>query len=299
MLGARSTSSQRSPAGICEGGWVWWHTLSARRRRWLLPGFWMGEIMDLFDLSGKTAVVTGGSRGIGLMIARGLLQAGARVYISSRKADACAAAERELTRYGKIVAIPADLSAEAECVRLAGEVGQREPALHVLVNNAGATWGAPLEEFPAAAWDKVTDLNLKAPFFLTRAFLPLLEAAGTLDDPARVINIGSIDGLRVPPFPTYAYSASKAGLHHLTRVLARELGPRRITVNAVAPGPFESKMMAATLQAFGDAIADTAPLKRIGRPDDMAGAAIYLASRAGAYVTGAVIPVDGGIATTV
>ena len=255
--------------------------------------------MDLFDLSGKTAVVTGGSRGIGLMIARGLLQAGARVYISSRKADACAAAERELTPYGKIVAIPADLSAEAECLRLAEEVGQREPALHVLVNNAGATWGAPLEEFPAAAWDKVVDLDLKAPFFLTRAFLPLLEAAGTADDPARVINIGSIDGLRVPPFPTYAYSASKAGLHHLTRVLARELGPRRITVNAVAPGPFESKMMAATLQAFGDAIIDAAPLKRIGRPDDMAGVAIYLASRAGAYVTGAVIPVDGGIATTV
>ena len=158
---------------------------------------------------------------------------------------------------------------------------------------------ANLEEFPATAWDKVTDLNLKAPFFLTRAFLPLLEAAGTADDPARVINIGSIDGLRVPSFPTYAYSASKAGLHHLTRVLARELGPRWITVNAVAPGPFESKMMAATLKTFGDAIADGAPLKRIGRPDDMAGVAIYLASRAGAYVTGAVIPVDGGLATTV
>jgi NAD(P)-dependent dehydrogenase (short-subunit alcohol dehydrogenase family) len=261
--------------------------------------FCMGEIMDLFDLSGKSAVVTGGSRGIGLMIARGLLEAGARVYISSRKADACAAAARELTQYGKIVAIPADLSTEAECLRLAGEIGQREAALNVLVNNAGATWGAPIEEFPASAWDKVVDLNLKAPFFLTRAFLPLLEAGGTQDDPARVINIGSIDGLRVPPFPTYAYSASKAGLHHLTRVLARELGPRRITVNAVAPGPFESKMMAATLKTFGDAIADAAPLKRIGRPDDMAGVAIYLASRAGAYVTGAVIPVDGGIATTV
>ena len=272
--------------------------IPAQRHGWFLPWLGMGEIMDLFDLSGKTAVVTGGSRGIGLMIARGLLEAGARVYISSRKADACAAAERELTQYGQIVAIPADLSTEAECLRLAGEVGQREPAVNVLVNNAGATWGAPLEEFPASAWDKVVDLNLKAPFFLTRAFLPLLEAGGTPDDPARVINIGSIDGLRVPPFPTYAYSASKAGLHHLTRVLARELGPRRITVNAVAPGPFESKMMAATLETFGDAIADAAPLKRIGRPDDMAGVAIYLASRAGAYVTGAVIPVDGGIATT-
>jgi len=255
--------------------------------------------MDLFDLSGKTAVVTGGSRGIGLMIARGLLEAGARVYISSRKADACAAAERDLNRYGMVAAVPADLSSEAGCLQLAEEIGQREQSLSVLVNNAGATWGAPIEEFPATAWDKVVDLDLKAPFFLTRALLPLLEAAGTPDDPARVINIGSIDGLRVPPFPTYAYSASKAGLHHLTRVLARELGPRRITVNAVAPGPFESKMMAATLQTLGDAIAASAPLKRIGRPDDMAGVAIYLASRAGAYVTGAVIPVDGGLGTTV
>jgi len=149
------------------------------------------------------------------------------------------------------------------------------------------------------AWDKVVDLNLKSPFFLTRAFLSLLEAAGTHDDPARVINIGSIDGLRVPPLPTYAYSASKAGLHHLTRVLARELGPRHITVNAIAPGPFESKMMAATLRSFGDAIAEAAPLRRIGRPDDMAGAAVFLSSRAGAYVTGAVLPVDGGIGTTV
>lgn len=255
--------------------------------------------MELFDLSGKTAVVTGGTRGIGLMIARGLLVAGARVYVSSRKADACAAAEQELGQYGTVTAIPADLSTEPECLRLAQEIGNREQALNVLVNNAGANWGAPLAEFPAAAWDKVVDVNLKAPFFLTRAFLPLLEAAGTRDDPARVINIGSIDGLHVPSLPTYSYSASKAGLHHLTRVLARDLGPRQITVNAVAPGPFESKMMAATLQAFGDAIAESAPLRRIGRPDDMAGVAVYLASRAGAYVTGAVIPVDGGLGTTV
>jgi NAD(P)-dependent dehydrogenase (short-subunit alcohol dehydrogenase family) len=254
--------------------------------------------MDLFDLSGKTAVVTGGTRGIGLMIARGLLQAGAQVYISSRKPEGCAAAEQELSAYGPVHAIPADLTTEEECLRLAAEVGRREQSLHVLVNNAGATWGAPLEEFPAAAWDKVTDLNLKAPFYLTRAFLPLLEAAGTHDDPARVINVGSIDGLRVPELPTYAYSASKAGLHHMTRVLARELGPRHVTVNVVAPGPFESKMMAATLETFGEAIAEAAPLRRIGRPDDMAGVAIYLSSRAGAYVTGAVIPVDGGIATT-
>ena len=256
--------------------------------------------MDLFDLSGKTAVVTGGTRGIGLMIARGLLQAGAaKVYVSSRKADGCAQAEAELARFGEATAIQADLSAESECLRLAAEVSEHLQALHVLVNNAGATWGAPLEAFPASAWDKVLDLNLKSPFLLTRAFLPLLEAAGTRDDPARVINIGSIDGLHVPSLPTYSYSASKAGLHHLTRVLARELGPRHITVNAIAPGPFESKMMAATLRSFGDAIAASAPLRRIGRPDDMAGAAVFLSSRAGAYVTGAVLPVDGGIATTV
>ena len=251
--------------------------------------------MHLFDLAGRVAVVTGGTRGIGLMIARGLLQAGASVYISSRKPEAGDAAAGELSAHGRVVSVPANLASEQECVRLAAEVGRSEERVHVLVNNAGATWGAPLEEFPASAWDRALDLNLKAPFYLTRAFLPLLQAAGTVDDPARVINIGSIDGLRVPEFPTYSYSASKAGLHQLTRVLARELGPRHITVNAVAPGPFESKMMAATLAEFGDEIAAAAPLGRIGRPDDMAGVAVFLSSRAGAYVTGAVIPVDGGI----
>jgi NAD(P)-dependent dehydrogenase (short-subunit alcohol dehydrogenase family) len=253
---------------------------------------------DLFAVKGKTAVVTGGSRGIGLMIARAYVEAGARVYISSRKAEVCEQVAEELSRAGECVALPADLSSEEECRRLAAAVADRERQLHVLVNNAGATWGAPLREFPAPAWDKLLDLNLKAPFFLTRALLPLLEAAATADDPARVINVGSIDGLTVPTFPTYAYAASKAGLHHLTRVLARELGPSGITVNAVAPGPFESKMMAQTLRDFGEQIAAASPLGRIGRPDDMAGVALYLAGRAGAYVTGAVIPVDGGIATT-
>jgi NAD(P)-dependent dehydrogenase (short-subunit alcohol dehydrogenase family) len=261
-------------------------------------------VTSLFDLTGKTAVVTGGTRGIGLMIARGLLQAGCRVIISSRKADACEQARRELSAGrnaadGEVLAVPANLATEAECQRLAAEVGREVDGVHVLVNNAGATWGEPLESFPGSAWDKVLDLNLKSPFFLTRSFLPLLTEQATADDPARVVNIGSIDGLHVPGLPTYSYSASKAALHHLTKVLARELGPRHVTVNAVAPGPFESKMMASTLRDRGEEIAASSPLGRIGRPDDMAGVAVYLASRAGSYVTGAVIPVDGGIATTV
>jgi NAD(P)-dependent dehydrogenase (short-subunit alcohol dehydrogenase family) len=254
--------------------------------------------MDLFSLDGKVAVVTGGTRGIGLMIARGLLRAGAKVYISSRKPETGEEAVEELAQYGPVESIPADVSTEAECERLAEALAAREPKLHILVNNAGATWGAPLLEFPDAAWDKVLALNLKAPFFLTRACLPLLEAAATREDPARVINVGSIDGLRVPEPETYSYSTSKAAVHHLTRVLAKRLGGQHITVNAIAPGPFPSKMMAATLDAFGEQIAATSPLGRIGEPDDMAGVAIYLASRAGAYVTGAVIPVDGGIHTT-
>jgi len=253
---------------------------------------------DLFDIAGKTALVTGGSRGIGLMIARGYVEAGAKVYITSRKAEVCDEVAAELSKVGTCAAIPADLSQEDECARLAAAVSERESRLHILVNNAGATWGAPLAEYPADAWDKVMTLNAKVPFLLTRALVPLLESAGTADDPARVINIGSIDGIQVPLLETYAYSTSKAAIHQLTRHLARQLGPRNITVNAVAPGPFESKMMAATLREFGDTIARSSPLGRIGRPDDMAGIAIYLASRAGAYVTGAVIPVDGGIATT-
>ena len=227
--------------------------------------------MSLFDLTGKTALVTGGSRGIGLMIARGLLDAGARVAISSRKAEACEEARAELEQHGEVIALPVDVSSEAGCQQLAEGLRDRWGTLDILVNNAGATWGEPLETFPESAWDKVLNLNLKSPFFLTRAVLPMLEQTATQDDPARIINIGSIDGLHVPRMQTYSYATSKAAIHQLTRVLARELGPRHITVNAVAPGPFESKMMAYTLREFGDAIAAVVaagphrPARRHGR----------------------------------
>lgn len=250
---------------------------------------------DLFSLKGKVALVTGGSRGIGAMIARGYVESGAKVYISARKEAECAATAEALSKSGTCIAIPADLSTEAGCKGLADAIAAREPALNILVNNAGANWGAPLAEFPDSGWDRVLNLNVKGVFHLTKMLVPLLEKGGTAADPARVINIGSIDGLKVPLLETYSYSASKAAVHHMTRVLAVQLAHRHITVNAVAPGPFESKMMAVTLDRFKDAIVAACPLGRIGEPEDMAGVAIYLASRAGAYVTGVVIPVDGGI----
>jgi NAD(P)-dependent dehydrogenase (short-subunit alcohol dehydrogenase family) len=251
---------------------------------------------ELFSLQGKTALVTGGSRGIGRMIATGFVQAGAAVYVASRKIADCEAVAAELSEVGRCTALEANLSTEGGCRALADAVAAREPRLDILVNNAGATWGAPIEEFDEAAWERVLALNVKGVFHLTKFLLPLLGEAGTQEDPARVINIGSIDGIHVPFLETYSYSASKAAVHQLTRHLARRLAPA-ITVNAIAPGPFESKMMAATLESFGEQIAASAPLKRIGRPDDMAGTAVFLASRAGSYLTGAVIPVDGGIAT--
>jgi NAD(P)-dependent dehydrogenase (short-subunit alcohol dehydrogenase family) len=219
------------------------------------------------------------------------------VYISARKHEELEAAKKELAKAGMVVAIPADLSTEAGCSTLAAEVARCEPALHVLVNNAGANWGAPLAEYPDDAWNKVLALNVKAVFHLTRALLPQLKTAATAPDPARVINVGSVDGLHVPLLETYAYSASKAAVHHLTRTLARRLAADHVTVNAIAPGPFESKMMKKTLEDFGEVIVSSIPRGRIGQPEDMAGVAIYLASRAGAYVTGAVIPVDGGMST--
>ena len=253
---------------------------------------------ELFSVAGKTALITGGTSGIGLMIAEGYLRAGASVVISSRKPDACAAAQQHLSQFGDVYAIPADVSDEQQCRELIEQVASRQDELHILVNNAGATWGAPFDAFPPAAFDKVLTLNVKAPFVLTQLARPLLDAASRDDDPARVINIGSIDGLTVPRLNTFSYSASKAALHQLTRHLAYELAPR-ILVNAIAPGPFPSKMMAATLDAAGERLAAAVPVKRIGRSEDMAGAAIYLASRAANYVTGAVLPVDGGLSTTV
>jgi NAD(P)-dependent dehydrogenase (short-subunit alcohol dehydrogenase family) len=251
---------------------------------------------NLFDVSGKVVLVTGGSQGIGLMIAQGFVEAGARTYVSSRKADVCERVAAELSKAGTCIALPADCSTEAGCRALATTLAAREPALHVLVNNAGNNWGAPFDTYPDAAFDRCFALNVKGVFHLTRACMPVLEAASKPGDPARVINVGSIDGLQAPLLETYAYSATKAAVLHMTRVLAHRFAPR-ITVNAVAPGPFESKMMHQTLERFHDAIVGSCPMGRIGEPADMAGVAIYLASKAGAYVTGAVIPVDGGIST--
>jgi NAD(P)-dependent dehydrogenase (short-subunit alcohol dehydrogenase family) len=253
--------------------------------------------VDLFDVSGKNALVTGGGRGIGLMIARGLVQAGVRVVIASRKAEDLEAAAAELRAFGDCEAIPADLSTPEGAGALAEAVRARLDALHVLVNNSGATWGAPLEEFPASGWDRVMHTNLESVFHLTVGLLPALRAAASADDPARVINIGSIDGIRVPQVDTYSYSASKAAVHMLTRHLARRLASEQITVNAIAPGPFESKMMAFMLDTPEKRaeVAKIVPLGRIGRPDDAAGLTVFLASRAGSFLTGAVIPLDGGI----
>ncbi len=253
------------------------------------------NLKHLFGLEGKVALVTGGSKGIGAMIAKGLAMSGARVYVCSRN-PAESAVESESPP--SIIPISADLSNTNEIARLAAEIQVRESKLHILVNNSGATWGAPIGEFPENGWDKVMDLNLKAPFFLTQSLLPLLDSAALPEDPARVINVGSIDGIHAGLFEAYSYAASKAGLHHLTRLLAKFLAQRHITVNAIAPGPFESKMLQPILKQVGSALAESVPLRRLGREEDMAGVAVYLSSQAGAYVTGSVLTVDGGLATT-
>jgi len=249
----------------------------------------------LFDVAGKVALVTGGSRGIGEMIATGYVAGGVRTYISARKAEACSATAARLAELGECISLPADLSSAEGIASVEAEIRRREGRLDILVNNAGATWGESIESYPDDGWDKVMAINVRSPFFLTRALLPLLEAAASADDPARVIMVGSVDGLHVNRLPTFAYGPSKAAVHHLARTLAAHLAERHITVNAIAPGLFPSRMTAATIDAMGEEIVRATPLKRMGRPEDMAGVAIYLASRAGSFVTGSVIPVDGGL----
>ena len=255
------------------------------------------DVENLFSVKGKVALVTGGGQGIGLMIAEGLVDAGAKTYISSRKKDVIDEVAAEFSKRGECIAVQADLSTEEGCIALADEIKSREQQLDILVNNAGNNWGAPLEEYPDAAFDRCFALNVKGVFHTTVKLLPLLRKAASDDDPARVVNVGSVDGIQAPFLDTYAYSATKAAVLHMTRVLSRKLAADRITVNAIAPGPFESKMMHETLERFGSQIKGSIPLGRIGRPEDMAGVTIYLASRAGSYLTGAVIPVDGGATT--
>ena len=253
----------------------------------------MIDTAELFSLKGRSALITGGSRGIGRMIAEGFLRAGARVYISARKADACVATADELSVIGPCVSLPADVSTQGGVQQLVAAYQQHEKSLDILVNNAGAAWGAPYEDFPESGWDKVVDLNMKAPFFLTQALTPMLKAAAT-DHLAKVIHIASIDGVSVNPQETYSYAASKAGLIHLTRRMALKLAPERIVVSAIAPGAFASTMNK-DARDRGDEIAKRIPLGRIGTPEDMAGAAIFLASRAGDYVVGSTLIVDGGV----
>jgi NAD(P)-dependent dehydrogenase (short-subunit alcohol dehydrogenase family) len=250
---------------------------------------------NLFDIKGKVALVTGGSRGIGEMIAEGYVTNGVRTYISSRKAEACDATAARLSELGECISIPADLSSAEGIASLVDEIRRHESRLDILVNNAGATWGEPIESFPEHGWDKIMDINVKSPFFLTQALLPLLEKAASADDPARIIMVGSIDGLNVNRLPTFSYGPSKAAVHHLARTLAGHLADRHITANAIAPGLFPSKMTAQVMKKMGRKIVKGTPLRRAGKPEDMAGVAIYLASPAASFVTGVVIPVDGGL----
>lgn len=258
---------------------------------------------DWFSINGKIALVTGGSRGIGEMIAAGFLIHGAKVYISSRKADVCHATAKRLMEQhgGECVALPGDLSSLRGVEEVASELTDRESRLDVLVNNAGSTWGAPIDEFPEAGWDKVMDTNVKGIFFLTQKMLPLLRASATADEPARVINVGSVDGIKTPVFDNFSYGASKAAVHHLTRQLAAHLVKEDILVNAIAPGPFPTWMLSAGVGFGGQvegadwaAVGERNPRKRVGTMEDIAGLAIFLSSRAGAFTVGETITCDGG-----
>jgi NAD(P)-dependent dehydrogenase (short-subunit alcohol dehydrogenase family) len=254
---------------------------------------------DLFDLRGKVAVVTGGSRGIGEFIAEGFVEAGVKVYLSSRKADACDATAKELSKLGPCISLPFDLSTMAGVEGLSNAMAEREGKLDILINNAGATWGAPFDSFPESGWDRVMDLNVKSVFFLTQKLAPLLRAAARPEAPARVVNVGSIAGFQVGPSENYSYLASKAAVHHLTKALARRFAPEHINVNAIAPGSFDTKMMEFALkeEASRKRIEASVPLGRVGGPEDIKGVATFLCAPASAYVTGAVLPVDGGAYT--
>ena len=254
---------------------------------------------DLFNVKGKVAVVTGGSRGIGAMIARGLVSNGVKTYITARKAQACDEMAAELSQIGECISVPADLATEEGLAEFVAAITEQESQLDILVNNAGASWGAAMGEFPAIGFDKVLNINVKAPFMLTQALLPLLKKSGKQEDPGRVIMISSIDGIRVSDLETYSYAASKAGVAQMGRLMAKKLAPDHITVNMIAPGPFESHMMAFALEdeKMRTAIEGSNPRNRIGTPEDVAGTTIFLCSRAGSYLTGAIIPVDGGIAS--
>ncbi len=254
------------------------------------------KVADLFSVAGKTVVVTGGSRGIGEMIARAYVENGARVILTARKTADVEALAAELGEAA--TAIPADLSQMGEIMRFAGAVEQVTPKVHILFNNAGASWGAPFDDFPELGWDKVMDINVKSVFFLTQKLMPLLEAAASPQDHARVINIGSIDGQHVSPIETYSYAASKAAVLHLTRMMAKNLAGRQVAVNAIAPGYFPSKMTAGIADMIERESLKVTPMARWGDAQDMAGVALFLGSRASAYLCGSVVTVDGGYATT-
>ncbi|KAK4200713.1 hypothetical protein QBC40DRAFT_339646 [Triangularia verruculosa] len=256
------------------------------------------DVNNLFSVKDKVVLITGGAKGVGLMISTAFVSAQAKVYISSRDAAACqsACATLNAIRPNSAFSLPADLQSEAEVKRLAAELTELEPnGIQVLINNSGATWGEPYDTYPDAAWQKLLTLNLTRVFTLTQALTGLLVKGSKKGDPSRVVNIGSIDGLRVPLLPTFAYSASKAGLHHLSRHMAVELGPRGVTVNNLACGPFPSKMMRHTLDTMGEVIKGANPLGRVGEPEDVGGACLFLCSRAGGYVNGATLALDGGV----